>query len=95
MSNNISKFIGIWAPRDEDTAARYKIEVNNGIPIVQAYDTDDGEIFDVDNIIYQENTLKFRVTVPSNGYKSNHEFKLRNDGNIEHKLIISETWVKE
>ncbi|MDD2714267.1 MAG: hypothetical protein PHW04_00080 [Candidatus Wallbacteria bacterium] len=89
-------FIGTWKCIDDDCPTRYIVERNrSGHLQINAYDMDDNERLEVDNVKATKRTIKFDLFVPSNGYRSCHHFRLIKNGTILQKITISEIWVKE
>jgi len=50
---------------------------------VAAVDRSDGEVFDIANVTWDGETLRFDVAVLSNGYRTQHAMRVRADGTID------------
>ena len=90
-----SRFVGEWKCDEGDSSARIQISVDvSGIMSVSAYDSNDGEEFELTNLVVSKDAIEFDTRIPSNGYRTHQKLRIRKDGSIGLELTIFERWIK-
>lgn len=89
-----AKLIGHWQCDQEDSRARIEVRVDDeGAPAVHAYDSVDGEVFDVLNLKVGESIIEFDTVVPSNWYRNHIRLWANEDGSCSVEFTHLERWV--
>jgi hypothetical protein len=91
--DKFNKIKGRWvhaAPYDSDDYwAIYEVLGTADNPIVKAHDTQDGENFEITNITWDGEVLKFESLMPSTGRRGVNKFRFLEDGMIESEFTFT------
>jgi hypothetical protein len=92
--NSKHPLVGTWRPDDEDESAEYTITAAAGgfTFTVSGVDRYDGEPFEVSNVTWDGNVLRFRSVMRSTNWVLEHEFRSLGDNDVEHRYTRCEVW---
>jgi hypothetical protein len=72
-------YTGLW--QGDDSTAVYRFLVNGDTLLMQAWNSDGGESFHLENLRY-DGTIHVRTTMPSTNWTLENEYILQEDGSI-------------
>lgn len=88
-------FVGEWQSEEGDSFARIVISENaSGELVVEAYDSSDGEVIEVSNLVIERNSIEYCTRVPSNNYRSRQRLTVMQDGSLRLELTLIERWIR-
>lgn len=72
--------VGVWVDDPEDPVIEWHVNVCGGGLVVSGVDCEDGEAFEISDIVVDENGLMFTVRMPSTGHVVRHSMFMGDDG---------------
>lgn len=66
-------FLGVW--QHPASTARFRVCIDRGVPIVTGVDSNDGEVFRVQDARFEGNRLLFTSTMPSTSFTVHQEWR--------------------
>ena len=74
-------FLGTWDSRE--SSAIFKIGATNGKYTIEAWDSDDGEPFDISEVTWNERQLKIVVTMPSTNRRTQLDLTIIDQNSLQ------------
>ncbi len=90
MTNAVAAMTGRWRPRDSSVVV--DISYDNGVPRVNAVDTDDDEQLEILDLEYDEESVCFTMVTPSTGWTVQHRLSPQENGAIACTTTILDSW---
>ena len=91
--SEFDKLKGTWIhslPWDsDDYLAEYTISGSESNPVVEAFDTNDGEKFNISEIRWEGSRLIFKSFMPSTSREGINEFSLNKNGQLDSKFTFT------
>jgi hypothetical protein len=85
--------IGTWTHPDE--TAEYTISALGGVCAVSGVDTSDGEQFEIFDVSWDGQELRFTSRMPSTDYVLQHVLRVISQDEVEHEWTRIECWIKK
>jgi hypothetical protein len=70
-------YLGVWQP--EGSTARFRICIGRDVPIVTGIDSNDGEVFRIQDASFDGNRLLFTSVMPSNSFTVHQEWRAQGE----------------
>jgi hypothetical protein len=86
--------VGTWHPRDEDESAEFTIEAAGRGFRVSGVDRHDGERFEISDVSWDGESLRFRSLMPSTRWVVDHTFRVLGESEVEHVHTCRDVWVR-
>ncbi|MFA6008445.1 MAG: hypothetical protein WC799_00570 [Desulfobacteraceae bacterium] len=87
--------IGTWITDNEDSDAAFSITFEDGAFKVHGFCRSDGEEFEISNLEWNGEWLRFTAKMLSTDTISKNAFRIRPDGRANLELTIFEVWKKK
>jgi hypothetical protein len=87
--------VGTWITDEEDSNAAFTISAKSGEFCVSGFCRSDGEKFEITQVEWDGETLRFVARMPSTDTSMKNAFRLRPDGKADLELTIYEVWKKK
>jgi hypothetical protein len=86
---------GTWVTADNDSFVEFTVEPTAKGVVVTGRETIHGEGMVISDVSWDARGLHFTSTLPSNGYRAGHVFRLpAENGRLRHELTLVEIWVR-
>lgn len=82
--------VGVWRPADPEMFAEYTITAGADRLRVVAVDRHDGEEFEISNVSWDGETLRFTSRMPSTRWELRNEFRAAGPGELDHRFTRRE-----
>ncbi len=87
--------VGTWVHSDPDASrASFTIRATGGGFVVSGVALEDGEMFEISNVSWNDPVLRFTSRMPSTNHIVEHEFQVNSSGSVAHRFSLRETWVR-
>ena len=89
----LAKLVGRWETDERDSAAVFEIAIASGKPILNVFDSRDGERARVTGVEWDGKALSFATHWPSTDWHARHRFiPTKKAGLVRHELTLIELW---
>lgn len=89
------EFLGTWESDEGDSAARIEIsEAPDGSLSVVVYNSWNGEVDEVSNLVVSADFIGFDTGVPSSGSETHVKLKVGQDESLSVEITFNVDWIK-